>query len=125
MPPPAGFTIDDLVDGLRHAARQVAFHSPHHPDRSEGWSGWWGDPDKGVDVRPITTGTDGDVTDGMVAGYLAKYATKSTEATGHTSTRLTADTIGDYADPRRRPHRPPHRRLLAHRPPHRHTRAAV
>ena len=35
----------------------------------------------------------------MVAGYLAKYATKSTEATGHTSTRLTADTIDDYADP--------------------------
>jgi hypothetical protein len=35
----------------------------------------------------------------MVAGYLAKYATKSTEATGHRSTRLDGDTIGDYADP--------------------------
>ena len=35
----------------------------------------------------------------MVAGYLAKYATKSTEVTGHRSVRLTADTIGDYADP--------------------------
>jgi hypothetical protein len=35
----------------------------------------------------------------MVAGYLAKYATKSTEATGHNSTRITADTIGEHADP--------------------------
>ena len=50
----------------------------------------------------------------MVAGYLAKYATKTTEATGHTSTRLTADTIDRLRRPRRRPHRPPHRRLLAH-----------
>ncbi|GAA4564990.1 hypothetical protein GCM10023176_12070 [Micromonospora coerulea] len=99
VPPPAGFTIDDLVDALRHAARQVAFHTPSHPDRPDGWLISWGDPEKGVDIRPITTGVDGDVTDGMVAGYLAKYATKSTEATGHTSTRLTADSIGDYADP--------------------------
>ncbi len=50
-------------------------------------------------MEPIATDGSGEVTDGMVAGYLAKYATKSTEATGHTSTRLTADTIGDYADP--------------------------
>ena len=35
----------------------------------------------------------------MAAGYLAKYATKSTEVTGHRSPRLTADTIGNYADP--------------------------
>jgi hypothetical protein len=34
----------------------------------------------------------------MVAGYLAKYATKSTEATGHSSARLTLDTIGLYLD---------------------------
>ena len=32
------------------------------------------------------------------AGYLAKYATKSTEITGHVSARLTADTIDLYAD---------------------------
>jgi hypothetical protein len=34
-----------------------------------------------------------------VAAYLAKYATKSTEVTGHASNRLTADTIDLYADP--------------------------
>lgn len=96
VPPPAGFTVDDLVDAFRHAAAQIAFHTPPHPDRPNGWLITWGEQ---LDIRPITTGLDGDVTDGMVAGYLAKYATKSTEATGHTSTRLTADSIGDYADP--------------------------
>ena len=35
----------------------------------------------------------------MVAAYLAKYATKSTETTGHVSGRLTGDTIDLYADP--------------------------
>ena len=35
----------------------------------------------------------------MVAGYLAKYVTKDTEVTGHTSTRLDGDTIDVYADP--------------------------
>ncbi|WP_431883813.1 replication initiator [Micromonospora gifhornensis] len=96
IPPPPGFTVADLVDALRHAAAQITFHTPTHPDRPEGWPITWGEQ---VDVRPITTDGAGEVTDGMVAGYLAKYATKSTEATGHTSTRLTTDTIGDYADP--------------------------
>ncbi|WFE37976.1 replication initiator [Micromonospora sp. WMMD998] len=96
VPPPPGFTVADLVDALRHAAGQIAFHTPSHPDRPDGWPIAWGEQ---IDLEHITTDGTGDVTDGMVAGYLAKYATKSTEATGHTSTRLTADTIGDYADP--------------------------
>ncbi|AYF26137.1 plasmid replication initiator protein [Micromonospora tulbaghiae] len=96
VPPPPGFTVDDLVDALRHAARQIAFHTPPHPDRPDGWPIAWGEQ---LDLEPIATDGTGEVTDGMVAGYLAKYATKSTEATGHTSTRLTADSIGDYADP--------------------------
>jgi hypothetical protein len=37
----------------------------------------------------------GALTEEQVAGYLAKYATKSTEATGHTSARLTADDVQD------------------------------
>ncbi|MFJ5541776.1 MULTISPECIES: replication initiator [unclassified Micromonospora] len=96
VPPPAGFTVDDLVDALRHAARQIAFHTPPHPDRPDGWPIAWGEQ---LDLEPIATDGTGEVTDSLVAGYLAKYATKSTEATGHTSTRLTADTIGDFADP--------------------------
>ncbi|MBD2895311.1 hypothetical protein amrb99_42460 [Actinomadura sp. RB99] len=35
----------------------------------------------------------------MVAGYLAKYATKGTEVTGHTSRRLHAASIALYAKP--------------------------
>ena len=35
----------------------------------------------------------------MVAAYLAKYATKSTEVTGHVSGRLNDSTIDLYADP--------------------------
>jgi Replication initiator protein, pSAM2 len=44
-------------------------------------------------------GADSEVTDAMVAAYLAKYTTKSTEVTGHLSRRLTDETINLYADP--------------------------
>ncbi|MFI6332231.1 replication initiator [Micromonospora chersina] len=96
VPPPAGFTAADLDAAIRHAAAQVDYTTPSHPDRPEGWHIVWGTQ---LDIRVITLTGHGEVTDSMVAGYLAKYATKSTEATGHRSTRLDADTIGDYADP--------------------------
>ncbi|MEV6377275.1 replication initiator [Micromonospora musae] len=96
IPPPAGFTAADLEDAILAAAAHVAFTTPSHPDRPEGWPIAWGDQ---VDVRPISLTGRGEVTDSMVAGYLAKYATKSTEVTGHRSTRLDTDSIGDYADP--------------------------
>lgn len=38
------------------------------------------------------------MTDAQVAAYLAKYASKSAEVTGHVSNRLTGDTIDNYAD---------------------------
>ncbi|WP_428961225.1 replication initiator [Micromonospora fluostatini] len=95
VPPPTGITVDDLDTAVHVAARQITFTTPPHPDRPQGWSVAWGEQ---VDVRRIGTG-DGDVTDGKVAGYLAKYATKATEVTGHCSTRLTPDTIDAYADP--------------------------
>jgi hypothetical protein len=72
------------------------FFTPTHPDRSAGWPIAWGEQ---VDIRPISLTGRGEVTDSMVAGYPAKYATKSTEVTGHRSVRLDADSIGDYADP--------------------------
>ncbi|MEU8090415.1 replication initiator [Micromonospora chalcea] len=96
VPPPAGFTAADLVDALHAAAEQVTFTTPGHPDRPQGWPIAWGDQ---AEIRPISLTGRGEVTDSMVAGYLAKYATKSTEVTGHRSVRLTANTIGDYADP--------------------------
>ncbi|AVT38010.1 replication initiator [Plantactinospora sp. BB1] len=96
VPPPAGFTTADLDDAIRHAAAQITFTTPAHPDRPDGWPITWGEQ---LDIRPITLTGRGDVTDSMVAGYLAKYATKSTEVTGHRSVRLDADSIGDYAAP--------------------------
>jgi hypothetical protein len=98
--PPAGITLADLIDALDQAASDVTFTTPTHPDRPAGWPMAWGDEGKGrhADICTITHGITGEVTDGMVAGYLAKYATKSTEATGHTYTRITADNVDDYAD---------------------------
>ncbi|WP_426506708.1 replication initiator [Dactylosporangium sp. McL0621] len=99
LPPPAGLSFLDLHDAVAQAATDTVFGTPVHPDRPDGWPVTWGDPDKGLDIREISlTGRD-DVTDGLAAGYLAKYATKSTEVTGHRSTRLTADTVDLYADP--------------------------
>ena len=65
-----------------------------HPDGP--WRIGWGEQ---LDVRPLRLRGDGDVTDRAVVAYLAKYATKSTESTGHVSKRLTASTVDYYADP--------------------------
>jgi hypothetical protein len=100
--PTVGVDVDDIIAAFQHAAQAVAFTTPPHPDRPEGWLIRWGDPDKGIDVQPLTLAGDGSITDEMVAdylakaGYLAKYATKSTEATGFSSTRITAYEIGQH-----------------------------
>jgi hypothetical protein len=93
IPPPAGIGVDDLAAAVL-AAATVAFTTRPHPVQPAGWHITWGEQ---VDTRPISA--DGDITDGRVAGYLAKYATKSTEATGHVSRRLDPDLIDLYADP--------------------------
>jgi hypothetical protein len=49
-----------------------------------------GDPDTVADHSVISRK--------KVAGYLAKYATKSTEITGHLSTRITSRTLAVYAN---------------------------
>jgi hypothetical protein len=93
-PTTAGITIADPDQAAGHAAAHIAYTTQPHPDRPQGWRIGWGDQ---VDVRTI--GLRGDhITDTMVASYLAKYATKSTEITGHTSRRLHQATIGLYAD---------------------------
>ncbi|MBG6103178.1 hypothetical protein IW249_003592 [Micromonospora vinacea] len=95
VPPPAGITVDDLEAAVHAAARQIVVTTPPHPDRPHGWVVAWGEQ---VDVRRINA-ADGELTDGKVAAYLAKYATKATESTGRSFTRLTPATIDDYADP--------------------------
>jgi hypothetical protein len=102
--PPPRVDVDDIVAAFHHAVRSISFTTPAHPDRPDGWEIRWGDPDKGFDIQALTLAGDGSITDDMVseqvasqkAGYLAKYTTKSTEATGFSSTRITDDTIGQY-----------------------------
>jgi hypothetical protein len=96
VPPPAAVTAADLADAIDHAAASVTFTTPPHPRQPQGWRIGWGAQ---VDVRIVTMRGDNPVTDALVAAYLAKYATKGTEITGHTSGRITPDTIGVYADP--------------------------
>jgi hypothetical protein len=100
LPPPAGLNADDLKAAVDHAAATVAFTTDPHPTRPEGWPMAWGDQvlTKVITNDPVVTGR-GEITDAAVTAYLAKYATKSTEVTGHVSRRLDGDTIDLYADP--------------------------
>ncbi len=100
-PPPSFATFEVLAALLGHAARSTQFDTPAHADRVEGWPIRWGQQ---LDIRPVHAATrqqlgTGPISETAVAGYLAKYATKATEATGHTSARLTAATIRGHADP--------------------------
>lgn len=95
IPPPAGITAADLNDAVRHAAAHITCITDPHPARPGGWPIAWGEQ---VDVRIISVHGQS-VSDAMVAGYLAKYATKGTEITGHTSRRLHDHNIRLYADP--------------------------
>ncbi|MFC5000474.1 replication initiator [Dactylosporangium cerinum] len=96
VPPPAGITVDDLETAIRAAVAHVAYTTPAHPDQPDGWPVAWGEQ---VDVEQLALRGDASITDTKAAGYLAKYATKATEAAGHHSTRITSDTINRYDDP--------------------------
>ncbi|HET9518816.1 MAG TPA: replication initiator [Actinoplanes sp.] len=94
--PPRQLDAADLKDAVDHAAATVQFTTGPHPAKPGGWQIEWGEQ---VLTKVITVAAEGQVTDAQVAAYLAKYATKSTEVTGHASNRLTDDTINLYADP--------------------------
>jgi hypothetical protein len=94
--PPRQLDAEDLKAAVDHAAATVRFTTGPHPANPGGWPIEWGEQ---VLTKVITVAAEGQVTDAQVAAYLAKYATKSTEVTGHASNRLTADTINLYADP--------------------------
>lgn len=100
LPCPPGLT-GVLEDAIRDAAIGREFTTTGHPERPDGWQITWG---KQLDVRTVKLAGDGSITDLMVAAYLAKYSTKSTEATGHVSRRLTRDHRSRLA-PERDPHR--------------------
>jgi hypothetical protein len=96
VPPPDGIGLLDLVAAIDHAAAVTRFVAEPHHLNEDGWVIGWGQQ---LDLRPVRVSGDREITDEMVAGYLAKYATKSTESAGHVSRRLTHETIDIYANP--------------------------
>ena len=97
--PPA---LDAGAAGRRHhqaAAASTWFATVAHPARPKGWDIRWGAQ---LDTRTITLPAtlDGQVPNIAVASYLAKYATKSTEAVGTVACRITADNLPFYGNPR-------------------------
>jgi hypothetical protein len=94
--PPAGLDVSDLVDAVTHAGKVTSYTTGQHPARPQGWRISWG---QHVHTKVITVAANGQITDSYVAGYLAKYATKSTEVTGHISRRITDEDIDQFADP--------------------------
>jgi hypothetical protein len=82
-PPPAGFTADLLEQAVRQAAATVAVPCPMvAEDQGVTLVARWGEQ---LDVRHITeVGDEGELSAEQVAGYVAKYATKATEALGVT-----------------------------------------
>lgn len=93
-PPPARFDLEILEQAVRAAVADVAAPLP---DELGGGHVRWGSE---LDVRPI--GAPAGIDPGRCAGYLAKYATKSTEQAGGTVTRVREDqvdglAIGDHA----------------------------
>ncbi|MFD9816079.1 replication initiator [Streptomyces sp. NPDC059080] len=77
QPPPRWATIDALKTAIKDAAEDAVLTvtSDHTGDREIRWG-------KRLDVREITALGDGEITDKAVAGYVAKYATKSAEDSG-------------------------------------------
>jgi hypothetical protein len=82
-PPPAGFTAELLAAAVRKAAVAVTVPCPVvDEDQSVTLTARWGEQ---LDVRHITeAGDNEELSAEQVAGYVAKYATKSTEALGVT-----------------------------------------
>jgi hypothetical protein len=79
------------------AAASTWFATVAHPAKPAGWDIRWGAQ---LDIRTVRlpgTGHDANI---AVASYLAKYATKSTEAVGTVACRITADNLTYYGNPR-------------------------
>jgi hypothetical protein len=80
--PPAGFTADLLEGAVRKAATTVAVPCPPvDEDQDVILVARWGEQ---LDVRHIGADNGQELTEEQVAGYIAKYATKATEALGVT-----------------------------------------
>ncbi|TCP47290.1 hypothetical protein EV191_11286 [Tamaricihabitans halophyticus] len=97
FPPLPALTSTELRNAIL-AAGATQFTTAPHPRNRDGWPITWGEQ---LDCRTVTlTGADIDDRGGLsntaVAGYLAKYATKATEDTGHVSRPLTDKSLELY-----------------------------
>ncbi|MFJ5022960.1 replication initiator protein RepSA [Streptomyces goshikiensis] len=82
--PPSWASVALLDDAIRAAAARVAVSVPaagEFPARSLGWG-------TQVDVQPIGGLGHEELTEGAVASYVAKYATKAAETTGTADRRI-------------------------------------
>lgn len=107
LAPPPSITSAHLAVLLRDALSSTSFTTPPHPAHPDGWEIAWGTQLDPRQVRLTVRDVDdaGHITTGAVAGYLAKYATKATEITGHASARLDDESITLHADRRTHPGR--------------------
>jgi hypothetical protein len=94
--PPAHITASQLADIIRDAARATRFATVSHPANPRGWDISWGAQ---LDIRTIKVTTAGELTDTAVASYLAKYATKTTEAVGTLPVRIDDGNLTIYGSP--------------------------
>jgi hypothetical protein len=81
LPPPARATVTLLDQSIRTAARQAQVVPPGTQTLGALDPLRWGEQ---LDLRPINSavGDEATLSDGQVAGYAVKYATKGAEATG-------------------------------------------
>jgi hypothetical protein len=98
LPPPAGFTAELLEAAVRQAAATVTVPCPAvDDDQGVTLTAGWGEQ---LDIRHLGNDESGELSAEQVAGYVAKYATKSTEALGVTlNQRVTADDLDGSAVP--------------------------
>jgi hypothetical protein len=84
-------TVEHLTAGVEHAFTVSAFRTPPHARNPDGWVIQWGSQ---LEVRAISGGLGiGQIDGSKIASYLAKYATKSTEAVGGVTVRITVDNV--------------------------------
>jgi hypothetical protein len=95
--PHPALTAAALAEAIRQAAAVTWFATVSHPAEQKGWDIRWGTQ---IDPRPVELTGDGEITDGKVAGYLAKYATKSTEPVGPLVARITEANLRANINPR-------------------------
>jgi hypothetical protein len=94
--PPAQITARQLAAVIRNAASITGFATVAHPVKPHGWDITWGSQ---ADTRIVSVTVADQITDIAVASYLAKYSTKSTEATGAVAVRITRGNLCLYGSP--------------------------